>query len=58
LAKPAKKGKSKKTKTPVQRDLPARVVDETTFPFLELPGEIRNMIYHYILVDIEYFVRF
>jgi hypothetical protein len=58
LAEPAKKGKSSKTKTPLQRDTSAQAVDETTFPFLELLGEIRNMIYHYILVDTEYSVRF
>ncbi|KAH8727542.1 hypothetical protein GQ44DRAFT_725082 [Phaeosphaeriaceae sp. PMI808] len=28
------------------------------FPFLKLPGEIRNMIYTYALVDTEYSIRF
>jgi hypothetical protein len=32
-------------------------VDNTTFPFLKLPGEIRNMIYKYCLVDADYSVR-
>jgi hypothetical protein len=32
--------------------------DDTVFPFLDLPGEICNMIYEYALVDKEHSVRF
>jgi hypothetical protein len=31
--------------------------DNTTFLFLKLPGEIRNMIYKYCLIDAEYSIR-
>lgn len=54
--------KKRKTKKQTQADLAkllaAPLLDETTFPFLELPGEIRNVIYRYALVDAEYSVRF
>jgi hypothetical protein len=33
-------------------------VDETTIPFLKLPGEIRNCIYGYALIDHDYSIRF
>jgi hypothetical protein len=33
-------------------------VDTTTFPFLKLPGEIRNLIYAYTLVDDDHSLRF
>jgi hypothetical protein len=32
--------------------------DDATFPFLSLPGEIRNMIYEYVLVDKNHPVEF
>lgn len=36
----------------------AKKPDTTIFPFLDLPGEVRNMIYAYVLVDPEYAIRF
>ncbi|KAH7095793.1 hypothetical protein FB567DRAFT_39948 [Paraphoma chrysanthemicola] len=33
-------------------------VDTTSFPFLKLPGEVRNMIYSYLLVDYDHPLRF
>jgi hypothetical protein len=32
--------------------------DDATFPFLSLPGEIRNMIYEYAMVDKTHPVEF
>ncbi|KAH4341493.1 hypothetical protein HBH98_178920 [Parastagonospora nodorum] len=34
------------------------VFNESIFPLLELPAEIRNMIYHHLLVDNAYAIRF
>jgi hypothetical protein len=31
--------------------------DDTTFPFLNLPGGIQNMVYKYCLVDAEYSIK-
>jgi len=56
LMAPIKKRRTKKQPTaavPIDAH-----VDTTIFPFLRLPGEIRNMIYRYALVDTEYSVRF
>jgi hypothetical protein len=56
---PTKKRKTKKqTKADLATLLAAPLLDEMTFPFLELPTEIRNIIYRYALVDSEYSVRF
>ncbi|KAF2030161.1 hypothetical protein EK21DRAFT_112268 [Setomelanomma holmii] len=49
----AKKRVPQKKKTTA---VPTRV-DNTTFPFLKLPGEIRNMIYTYLLVDQDHPIR-
>lgn len=52
------KRKSKKqAATAVPDEAPAVNIDETTFPFLQLPGEIRNIIYTYALVDTSYSIR-
>jgi hypothetical protein len=50
-----RKAKTKTKKTP---DVLAPRCDETTFPFLRLPGEIRNMVYYCLLVDEDYSIRF
>ncbi|KAH7414508.1 hypothetical protein DE146DRAFT_38159 [Phaeosphaeria sp. MPI-PUGE-AT-0046c] len=40
------------------RTTSVREPDTTTFPFLKLPGEVRNMIYAYVLIDPDYAIRF
>jgi hypothetical protein len=58
-AAPTKKRTVKKpTKADLAKLLAAPLLDETTFPFLELPGEIRNMIFKFALMDAEHSVRF
>ncbi|KAF2833215.1 hypothetical protein CC86DRAFT_414959 [Ophiobolus disseminans] len=54
---PKKKRKTKKQPA-MDAAPPAPHVDTTTFPFLELSGEIRNMIYHYALTNLDYSIRF
>lgn len=44
--------------TVASRPLPPQRVDGTFFPFLQLPGEVRNMIYTYASVENEHTHRF
>lgn len=49
--------KSSKT-TPNEHRYDLLFRNDMSFPFLSLPGEVRNMIYEYALVDSKYAMRF